>query len=313
MKYKRLSKDQFGGKRREGLKQLVKDMHSKDPKYIFLTDTSATPWGYFIKEAWKEAYPEEKVPIFYRINPTSLKEPPVQMSKEKIKKFQKYLKKKKIKPEDNIIIFDEFYFSGRSMNAIKDAFENPSRQFGEHCFKNIAYIEGNVGQLKKEGGKLLLSHEKKKGYGIGNLFALQKNFGRYNTWGGKKVKEDDKILIEFTVTDKDKDIKTKKFTADIKHKKGKEYLEIIKEIKSMGKEVGEEIHEGDEKRKDLEKIVSGVIGIGGLGAGLFFLQPSITGNVVNLSQNANSLVGGILLIIGLVAGFFWTKKRHQNL
>ncbi|MEY2664893.1 MAG: hypothetical protein RIT04_701 [Candidatus Parcubacteria bacterium] len=49
------------------LKELVKNWHDYKPDYIFLTETSAIPYGYAIKEAWKIAYPNEEIPIFYRI------------------------------------------------------------------------------------------------------------------------------------------------------------------------------------------------------------------------------------------------------
>ncbi len=51
----------------EGLKELVKMWHEIRPDYILLTETSAVPYGYAIKEAWKTAYPNEEYPTFYRI------------------------------------------------------------------------------------------------------------------------------------------------------------------------------------------------------------------------------------------------------
>ncbi len=49
------------------LKKILEYWHEYSPDYIFLTETSAVPYGYAIKEAWKNAYPSEKIPIFYRI------------------------------------------------------------------------------------------------------------------------------------------------------------------------------------------------------------------------------------------------------
>lgn len=49
------------------LKELIKTWHSYKPDYIFLTETSAVPYGYAIKEAWRVAYPNEEAPTFYRI------------------------------------------------------------------------------------------------------------------------------------------------------------------------------------------------------------------------------------------------------
>ena len=42
------------------------------PGVIILTATSATPFGYLIKRAWRVAFPEEKQPIFMNIDPKHL-------------------------------------------------------------------------------------------------------------------------------------------------------------------------------------------------------------------------------------------------
>lgn len=43
---------------------------------------------------------------------------------------------------------------------------------------------------------------------------------------------------------------------------------------------------------------------------LFFLSTNITGNAIgNLSQNSTNVVGIMLLVAGLVAGYFWMKGR----
>jgi len=48
----------------------------------------------------------------------------------------------------------------------------------------------------------------------------------------------------------------------------------------------------------------------GLIGGIFFLQSNITGNAIaNISQSSGNILGTILLVVGLVAGFFWTKKK----
>ena len=55
---------------KEWAMELVESWHDNiNPDYIFVTDTSAVRYGYVLKEAWKKAYPDEKAPVFYRINP----------------------------------------------------------------------------------------------------------------------------------------------------------------------------------------------------------------------------------------------------
>jgi len=50
-----------------------------------------------------------------------------------------------------------------------------------------------------------------------------------------------------------------------------------------------------------------IIGIVG---GLFFLSSNITGNAIaNVSQSSGNILGTVLLVVGLVAGFFWVKKK----
>ncbi len=64
-----------------------------------------------------------------------------------------------------------------------------------------------------------------------------------------------------------------------------------------------------ESKVDIEKIsaIASVIGIAG---GLFFLGFNITGNVIG-SQAISNWVGAGLLIGGLIAGFFWLKRRRH--
>jgi hypothetical protein len=60
----------------------------------------------------------------------------------------------------------------------------------------------------------------------------------------------------------------------------------------------------------LEGNVTSVLSIVTLLAGIFFLSSNITGNAIaDLSINTTSFLGAGLLIVGLVAGFFWLKNR----
>jgi tetratricopeptide (TPR) repeat protein len=67
------------------------------------------------------------------------------------------------------------------------------------------------------------------------------------------------------------------------------------------------------RKKSLYSKLSSIITIVGLGGGLFFLSSNITGNVIaNLSTNTNSWIGGVLLAVGLIAGFFWIKNKKKR-
>ena len=65
--------------------------------------------------------------------------------------------------------------------------------------------------------------------------------------------------------------------------------------------------------KNIEQKLTSVIAIGGLVGSIFFLSSNITGNAIaDFSTNTTSWVGGGLLIVGLVAGFFWIKSKKRK-
>jgi len=65
----------------------------------------------------------------------------------------------------------------------------------------------------------------------------------------------------------------------------------------------------DKKDGGLEKVTAAVA-IAGILGGLFFLSPNMTGNAIaNISQSSGNILGAVLLVVGLVAGFFWVTKK----
>tara|TARA_Y100000310_G_scaffold339456_1_gene432137 strand:+ start:1098 stop:1799 length:702 start_codon:yes stop_codon:yes gene_type:complete len=57
-----------------------------------------------------------------------------------------------------------------------------------------------------------------------------------------------------------------------------------------------------------------ILTFAGIGIGALFLSPNLTGNAIgNLSTNTTSWVGGVLLAIGLVAGFSWINNRKKSI
>jgi hypothetical protein len=68
-----------------------------------------------------------------------------------------------------------------------------------------------------------------------------------------------------------------------------------------------------DKNRGLEQRVTSVIAVAGFLGSLIFLQSNITGNAIaDLSTNTTSWVGGVLLAVGLVAGFFWIISKKKN-
>lgn len=63
-------------------------------------------------------------------------------------------------------------------------------------------------------------------------------------------------------------------------------------------------------RGDLTSRLSSVIAIVGVLGGIFFLSSNVTGNAIaDLTTKTTSFLGAGLIIIGLVAGLFWVKKK----
>lgn len=83
---------------------------------------------------------------------------------------------------------------------------------------------------------------------------------------------------------------------------------IKKAIESLRKAKKEK--RGRQDQGGLEQTTKGVTAILGLLGSIFFLSSNITGNAIaNISQISSNILGAVLLVVGLVAGFFWVKKK----
>ena len=306
MEYKRVNKKHFIDNQhpdRTGIKRLVKDLHEINPGYIFLTDTTATAWGLVFKESWREAYPGEAIPKFYRVEPKSLKNIP--KYEESKKKFEEYLQKRGIKSEDKIVVFDEEYIHGTSINLVKEAFENENGLYGNHHFKNITYIEGNEGVMEKIEGKITPSKNPKEGF---NKYRIQHGVQTY-----QRDKDNQLITDTFRISLKERNkevLYPLKFTGNLIHNPSKEHKETYQEIKAIGAEIGEEIHEEIQRKNSLEAKISGTTFVLTFVGSLFFIGSNITGNAIsNFSNSTNSFIGVGLLIVSLITGTFWIKRK----
>jgi len=62
------------------------------------------------------------------------------------------------------------------------------------------------------------------------------------------------------------------------------------------------------KRTGIEKSLA-VLSIGSVIAGIFFLSPNLTGNVIgNMAKSSGNILGGVLFILGIVGAFFILRK-----
>jgi len=68
----------------------------------------------------------------------------------------------------------------------------------------------------------------------------------------------------------------------------------------------------EKRRGTLEKRLLPVLTIASLASAVFFLSANLTGNAIaDLTTKTTSFLGAGLLIVGLVAGFFWVRSRKK--
>lgn len=68
---------------------------------------------------------------------------------------------------------------------------------------------------------------------------------------------------------------------------------------------------GVSPHRALENSVA-VVAIAGLASGTLFLSSNATGNVIGLSSTTSSWIGGVLILIGLIALGFWIKNKKNR-
>ncbi len=315
------------------LRDTILNIHDLHPDYIFLTESSAIPFGWSIKETWKKAYPNEPLPKFYRIEPGVLLE-----DKGNYEGTKKYLQKRIKKDNARVIVFDE----GQDSNAPTQIYIKNPKYNTNFPFININVKSDNIlykeRTLSKTMQNLDLASSKVSSNKIDKLFGVMGST-RYISYpfegpygGAQRVTIRSKKLLDWKYLPKyhpgnyrksqeelddieknlEKRYKKGLFVGGIirDSKKRKDALEYIQKLKKLGREAGEELHTELEKKKKLEHIVSSVVAVGGILGSFFFLGSSVTGNAIaNLNVQNSSFLGAGLLIVGLVAGWFWLKGK----
>ena len=300
-------KDAYIKGRKDAVKKTIKEMHDKfHPQIYFLTQSSATGAGYTIKEIYKEAWPDEPMPKIAFIDAKDTK---LEMRynenfktnedlslKELVRKTKAQLSKYKV--NGNIAVIDEFegeapghntneivHLKSKSLEASRIAIEEAEKELG----LNGKVVEGGFGDgFRKFHGYWI----RPDGTGIDG----RSDTPRLATRGGIKPRLDpyvSKVLYE-----------------NGEEKEFERASENVKRLKELGREIGEEIREEKQKKKKLEEIITGIISIGCLGLGILFLSMNVTGNVIrNITNSSSSFFGAGFLIIGLITGFFWIKRK----
>jgi hypothetical protein len=97
---------------------------------------------------------------------------------------------------------------------------------------------------------------------------------------------------------------------DTKHHWENELKKVEKKIPLMNEKRGIKVGSYLDRRKN--RSLEAITAIIGLVGGAFFLSSNMTGNVIGLSASSSNIIGSVLLIIGLVACFFWVKSKKKS-
>ncbi len=286
----------------EILKGEIKGLHKYQPRYIFLTETSSIPSGFAIKEAWKNAYPDEEVPKFYRIDPKYIRDCINGCTKSQKKKIENFFKKRIKKRDAPIFIYDEHSLSGESPRIILNLLKNPEQYGFSSDIKcnNVKMVRYHFARMPDKD--IIPEIE-----GLGEIYPgirlTEKSSNPYEREiVGKQVKRRD--LIENCPSGKREVLKS------IDYSPSKLIKLYIATGREAGKELRAELESERQNKNSLEQKISVIGSIVGLGAGLFFLSDNITGNVLgNLTKTNSNFIGIGLLIIGLIAGHFYFRKK----
>ncbi|MBT3404894.1 hypothetical protein HN832_01805 [archaeon] len=318
----------------------LKKWHNNKIDYVFLTDTATIHSGYALKEAWKQIYPNEAPPKFYRIDPEGInevagnsfslmrKEPNKKRRAEKdedLRNVENFFRRRIKKDNAKIVVFDELMIMRIAGDRALQPFPQTSSKWkGDNLWwnydggsqartANFLYDAYESGLIDKKIGSIFVAGES------GDLIRNpnERPTSKLGSSRGRELSEDEKYRLssEFIAKRNTKGYPYLPLRSEIVKdpEQRKRARKSVGEAKKFGMEVGQEIYEEQEQSRDsLEKKLLGLTTIAGVGVGLFALSGNITGNVTsNLFMNLNR-AGGLLLFLGLVAGYFWIRKKLKS-
>ncbi|MEK7634981.1 MAG: hypothetical protein AAB446_00940 [Patescibacteria group bacterium] len=270
--------------------RVVKQWHDEiQPDYIFLTETGAIPYGYVLKETWKNAYTEEENPRFYRIvpknhrlwwtnyepvNKTEIKKTKDQNLKEILKQEARdipealdYIGQRIDKDNPVIMVFDE----GSIADNVRWPNEKEEATFKKRFFefngKHVSKIDdvylscSNSLQNTMRFLSRILKDKNPKIYGFQQAIK-EILIGTKEHPDNKKIstiksrlptsKHYSDITVETSTQTEDQKryLKDKMIGSIVKHpEQRKRALGYVNDLKEIGEEAGKELHENLEKEK----------------------------------------------------------------
>lgn len=311
----------------------IREWHALKPDYVFLTESSAIPAGYALKETWKKAFPGEKPPKFYRIDPrmiedqfgtiiADLKRNP---NSEMIKGWRSYLSKRINKEKARIIIYDENTPS-RFNKPITDVEEDPPSEYGMNSIERVpdfirkAY---DLGLTNKKPGKMYYSTKKFSAYPA----EVPKPTSKKMRVGYRALSEDEIYQNKKLEEEKGKGPRTRSLNTPTGFivslpEQVRESREFVRYMKDLGRQAGQDLHEQMGSRDNLESILVPRVSVfilaslAGIALTIYSFSPTTTGNVISnaapIFQSTRGLLGVFLFVFGLAGLVFNLGKRNKK-
>jgi len=190
----------------------------------------------------------------------------------------------------------------------------PNSDYG-NMDRALTFLDNYVRQIPKMGKKYHVGNTRVPALvGIANAI--------YDKLEGKPYDADDRRFIRNATKFRTRLLRSVKrleeANSEMKKSPNKTMAEMgvapqynINELIGIAKRLEEQIeHRRRKSSSGLERGVTSIIAIAGVLGGIFFLSSNITGNAIaNVSQNSSNILGIVLLVVGLVAGFFWIKNK----
>ncbi|MBT3405359.1 hypothetical protein HN832_00270 [archaeon] len=278
----------------------MEGLRKSDPDCVFLCAASGVPMGWAVKSAWKAAYPGEKIPAFYTIDPKA----PFRSDK-----ILKDFFGKKIPQNARVVISDDQL--GTSSGFARDMVNKYAKISGTKLdllkLKEWVY-PGYFYRLFDYKGLPGPVDEGKEVAPVVRFFGAHRKSARKVPFYGELSPGQLKKL----------EAEGKASLAGRRKPRGAEKgaLTYIRTLKKIGQVAGEKLKremEGGKSTFNLEKQLYSILAVGGILFGLIFGGFNLTGNVIlGFSSRISSSISGISFLLGIFASFLWLMENKRG-